>query len=179
MKGVKLRDEEFADVNMLFSYAQERVPILAKNIGGIQRPIVIMPERPGIFGERGSFDIGMFTPDEMKEIKLATPKPFVLRPALIDLDENYDKLELTSLLRRALREAEGSLAYVDADEMIDAVKPSGSYTIRGDTVQVTFRLTCNNVPLGKSLTIDGKLTEKEQLIKQIVAAVIQTEFIEK
>ncbi len=176
MKGASLRDEKFADINLLFTYAQETVPTLAENIGGIQRPIVMTPERPGIFGERGSFDIGMFTADEMKEIKLAISKPFILRPTLIDIDENYDKMELTSLLRGVLREAEASLAFVDADEMIDAVRLSGSYTTRGNTVLVTLRLTRNNVPLGKSLTIEGKLEDKEQLIKKIVAALVKTDF---
>ena len=176
MLGAKLREDKFADINMLFSYAQDTVPSLAKNIGGIQRPIVIMPERSGIFGESGSFDIGMFTPVEIGKVsRPATPKPFVLRPTLIQLNENYDKLELTPLLRQALREVETSFAFVDADEMIDVVKLSGSYSIKDDNVTITFRLTRNNVPFGKTFTINGTLTERKLLIEKVVAA-LQTAF---
>jgi WD40 repeat protein len=175
MRGAKLRDEKFADITMLFNYAQDTVPSLAKNIGGIQRPIVIMPERSGIVGESGSFDIGMFTAGEIAKLnKPTSPKPFVVRPILIEANENYDKLGLTPLLRQALRETETSFAFIDADEMIDAIKPSGSYAIKGDDVIVTLRLTRNDAPLGKTLTINGKLAEKKLLIEKIVAAIIQT-----
>jgi len=64
-------------------------------------------------------------------------------------------------------------AFIDADEMIDAIKPSGSYVIKGDDVIVTLRLTRNDVPLGKTLTIDGKLAEKNLLIEKVVAAIKQ------
>jgi uncharacterized caspase-like protein len=180
MLGAKLREEKFADINMLFSYAQDTVPGLAKNIGGIQRPIILMPEitpeRSGIFGESGSFDIGMFTAVEIGKLnKPAAPKPFVLRPTLLQLNENYDKLELTPLLRQALREVETAIAFVDADEMIDALKLSGSYTIQGNNVTVTLRLTRNNVPFGKTLTVNGALSEKKLLVEKVVAALMQTE----
>jgi WD40 repeat protein/uncharacterized caspase-like protein len=187
MKGSKLRDGKFADVSELFIYAQDTVPRLAKNIGGIQRPIVISPERERsvVFGESGSFDIGMFTAKEQEAIKIAAPKPFVLRPTLINLKLSYDDLDLTPLLREALREAgdipesggtEPSLSFVDADEMIDAVRLSGLYTIEGEKVLVTMRLIRNKLPLDTTLIIEGKLGEKEQLIKQIVAAIVRTDF---
>jgi WD40 repeat protein len=177
IRGARLRDEKFADITLLFNYAQETVPSLAKNIGGIQRPIVIMPERSGVAGESGSFDIGMFTAVEIAKIdKPASPKTFVVRPTLIQANENYDKLSLTPLLRQALREAETSFAFIDADEMIDAIKPSGSYVIKGEEVIVTLRLTRNDAPLGKTLTISGKLAEKNLLIEKIVAVITQTPF---
>lgn len=177
MRGARLRDEKFADITMLFNYAQDTVPSLAKNIGGIQRPIVIMPERSGIVGESGSFDIDMFTAVEIAKFnKPTSPKAFVVRPTLIEVNENYDKLGLTPLLRQALRETETSFAFIDADEMIDAIKPSGSYVIKGNDVIVTLRLTRNDVPLGKTLTIDGKLADRKLLIEKVVAAIMQTEF---
>lgn len=188
MKGSKLRDDKFADVSDLFTYAQDTVPALAKNIGGIQRPIVISPERGRsvVLGERGSFDIGMFTAEEQVQIKLAAPRPFVLRPTLINRDTTYDDLDLTPLLRQALRRAsdipegdraEVPLSFVDADEMVDAVKLSGLYTVEGDTVLIRMRLVRNKIPLDTTLTVKGKSAEKEQIIKQIIAAVGQTNFL--
>jgi hypothetical protein len=59
--------------------------------------------------------------------------------------------------------------------MIDAVKLSGSYTIEGNNVIVTLRLTRNNVPFGKTLTVNGTLSEKKLLVEKVVAALMQTE----
>lgn len=176
MRGAKLRDEKFADINMLINYAQDTVPSLAKNIGGIQRPIVIMPERLGMMGESGSFDIGMFTTVEIAKMpKQTLPRTFIVRPTLIEVNENYDKLGLTPLLRQAFRDVESSLAFIDADEMIDAVKLSGSYAIKGDDVTVTLRLTRNNVPVGKTLTVGGKVADKKLIVEKIVTGIMQTE----
>src|SRR5207249_9058693 len=41
MRGAKLREGEYADVSSLFGYAQDTVPEMAKNIGGLQRPLLI------------------------------------------------------------------------------------------------------------------------------------------
>jgi hypothetical protein len=104
------------------------------------------------------------------------PKPYILRPMLINVEENYDRLALTTALRQALRQAETVIAFVDADEMIDAVKVSGLYVVKDDKVSITLRLTRNNVPLGRPLSFDGKLAESNQLIEQIVTAITQTNF---
>jgi WD40 repeat protein/uncharacterized caspase-like protein len=185
LKGAgRLRDDKFADVGLLFSYAQDRVPELAKNIGGIQRPLVISPLPSVAFEKSGSFDIGMFTPDEQGLITLPSPKPLVLRPVLINRDESYDNLDLTPLLRQALREAcegfgdggsDAPLSCVDADEMCGAIKPSGSYTLNGDAVIVTMRLIQDKIPLDKAITVKGRLSDKGQLIKQLVAAITQAD----
>ncbi|MGA9773037.1 MAG: caspase family protein [Blastocatellia bacterium] len=176
MKGAKLRDNQFADVGLLFGYAQDAVPQMAKNIGGVQRPLIITPDTSN------SFDIGQFTVEEQRQIVLSNPKPLVLRPHLQNKEQDYDDLELTALLRRELREANfattrggnsASLILVDADEMVDAIKPSGSYTVEGDEIKITIRLVRNKTPIN-SLTISGKVGDKERLVKQLVAEMIKS-----
>ena len=65
MRGAQLREGIYADVNGLFDYAADTVPQMARNIGGIQRPVIISPQTGG------SFDIGRFTGDEREQIKLS------------------------------------------------------------------------------------------------------------
>jgi len=169
MKGAKLRENQFADVSQLFLYAQDIVPEMAKYVGGIQRPLIIAPDTSS------SFDIGRFTTTEQSQIKLAALKPLILKPTLQNKDLDYDDLELTALLRDELRNAsftvdqetfETPLVFVDADDMIDAVKPSGSYIVRGGLITVTIRLI-KNKKLVKTLTINETIKEKELLGKKI------------
>ncbi len=173
MKGARLRESQFADVAMLFGYAQETVPQMAKNIGGIQQPLIITPDISN------SFDIGKFTTEEQKQISLSNPKPLILRPTLLNEKLKFDNLQLTPLLKQAFQnasfgqrsgQAQADLVFIDADEMVDAVIPSGTYELNGEALNVTIILVQNNEPL-KSLTFTGNLQEKDSLVKRIVESV--------
>lgn len=144
MRGAKLREGEFADVSELFQYAADEVPILARGIGGIQKPIVAAP-----LGT--SFDIGRFTRDEQIRVPLGRVKPIILRPRLINPEQGFDDLELEASLRKSLLKSHHAAAgrpgapatayvFVDADQMPGALQPSGTYVIRGDVVTVTLNL---------------------------------------
>lgn len=173
MKKEGLREEKFADVGLLFAHAEKVVPQMAKNIGGIQSPQLITPEASG------DFPIGIFDADEQNQIILAAPKPLILRPTLFNREQEFDDLELTPLLRAALRESsyavvrgrsDAKIVFVEADEMSDAVKPSGSYVVAGDQIQIRLRLI-HNKKIVADIALEGKLSEKEDLIKKLVAAV--------
>ncbi|MEZ5424626.1 MAG: caspase family protein [Pyrinomonadaceae bacterium] len=178
LRGARLRENQFADVNLLFSYAQDTVPEMARNIGGIQRPLIIAPDASG------SFDIGEFTSEEQKQIPLSAPKPLILKPVLQNRDLDYDDLELTGLLSKELRNSglaaerggsESGIVFVEADEMIDAVKPSGSYTVRGERISLTIRLIKNKRPV-KTLTFEGRTDQKKELARKIVEAIAGVDF---
>lgn len=173
MKGAKLREAQFADVNLLFAYAQDTVPEMAKNIGGIQRPLIISPDAGG------SFDIGKFTAAEQKLISLSTRKPVILRPILLNEKLKFDNLQLTPILKQALHNAsftpgagraEASIVFVDADEMADAITPSGTYEVSGGDIKLTMILVRNYASL-KSLTFSGNVKEIDSLMRRIVDAV--------
>ncbi len=145
MKGAELDKGEFIDVRKLFTYAEQTVPRLATNIGGVQKPIVSAP-----LGK--TFVIGQMTEAEKQKIKLPQPKPIILRPLIGMLPRNNDPLNLTAALRKAL-DAESSyevvrqrggkepiLIYIDDDSFPDAIQISGTYTIVGDTVKVKVYL---------------------------------------
>jgi WD40 repeat protein/uncharacterized caspase-like protein len=141
MRGAALRENEYVDVGSLFQYAADEVPRLAKNIGGIQKPLIAAP--------RGSsFDIGRLTTEEKQRVPLASPLPIVLRPLLINPDEGDDNLGLMPRLRQKLADAllqSGSerptAVYVDSDEMPGAIRPAGTYVVEKGVVRlrINFR----------------------------------------
>ena len=178
LKGAKLREGRYANVSLLFHYAENRVPTLALNIGAIQQPKIFIPD----VGD--SFDIGLFTAVEQQLFSLPSPSPFILRPTLINQDLARDNLRLNVALQNALIEAsytsangnEPSLVFVEADEMTGAFQPAGLYTISGD--KVTIKL---NLVRGESESvvppqlIEGTITDEQSkaaLIKKIVAVII-------
>jgi hypothetical protein len=176
MKGARLRENQFADVGLLFGYAQETVPQMAKNIGGIQRPLIITPDTSS------SFDIGKFTTEEQKLINLSTPKPIILRPNLRNSSLRFDNLKLTQMMTEELRQVsyvqargeQSPIVFVEANEMTDAVQPIGDYTIEGDTLKVTMILVKDNAPIGKEITITGKVGDLRTVTKQLVEAVMKS-----
>lgn len=172
MKGAMLRDDQYADVEMLFGYAKNTVGQLAKNIGGIQRPETITPD------VSRSFDIGEFTIDERKQIELSNPIPLILRPKLTNTDRkarSYDQV-LEKIFRAELRKAsfvsargdKARIVFVESDEMPDAIIPNGDYTIDGESLTINLVLFKNDQPFGKEIVVRGKVAEKEALIRQLI-----------
>ena len=166
MRGDKeaLRNEEFIDVNRLFHYAEDNVPILAQGIGGIQQPIVVAPK------ESNSFDIGRI-PRQMRErIPLALTKHIILRPNFQDSTSFADDLDLIVNVRSLLREREASendgrlsFKYLDEADFPCAIVPSGGYTITGDDVKVTLKLRRDKKELSTAI-IEGKRDKIATLI---------------
>ena len=176
MKGAKLRENQFADVSLLFDYAQTTVPQMAKNIGGIQQPRIITPDTSR------SFDIGKFTGEEQKQIALSNSKPIILRPNLRNATLRFDNLKLSQMMTAQLREisyvqsrgSQSQIVFVEADEMSDAVLPVGDYTVEGDRLKISVILVRNNLPVGKEIAVTGNMSEAEKTIKQLVQAVMQS-----
>jgi hypothetical protein len=175
MKGARLREGQFADVNLLFNYAQEMVPAMAKNVGGIQRPLIITPDNST------SFDIGKFTPDEQKLIDLSNPKPVFLRPSLRNAKLRFDDLKLTQKLAAELREASfagtrgeaSKIVFVEADEMTDAILPTGDYTFEGDKLTISVILVKNNAPFGREIMVTGSQSNLDAVIKDLAGQLIR------
>lgn len=170
MKGAGLREAQYADVNALFNFAQGEVPKMAKHIQGIQRPLILMPDNSK------TFDIGKFTVEDQKLINLAAPKQVILSPVLLNGTEGYDDLELADLLRKELRnisfQPQAQLSFAEAEQMADAIKPSGLYLVKDGVITVTVRLIRNNKPVS-TFTVTGKVVEKEALVKAIVARLVE------
>lgn len=139
MKGAKLRDGKYIDVNELLSYAREEVPKLARGIGGIQTPQLLVPRG-------GSFDIGLLEVDDCKKIPLNNPKPVFVRSVLMDADKARDVLNLSKAIDDFLNETsmKGSgskIVFLDSREFPGAYQVSGIYTQKGDTISLKLNIT--------------------------------------
>jgi hypothetical protein len=174
MKGGALRDEEFVDVARLFQFSADRVPDLAENIGGIQRPLVASPG--GV-----SFDIGQLKKDDREAIPLEHAKPVILRPMLMNAEEGADTLNLTGALGRRLslerptapRSGKStSIVYIDAADLPGATRPSGLYTIEGKKVKVKISLIQDQKKKAQ-FEVEGTSDDQAGLVDRITQVILQ------
>jgi WD40 repeat protein/uncharacterized caspase-like protein len=167
MRGAALRDDEFVDVSRLFQYAADRVPELARNIGGIQRPQILA-------AQGSSFDVGKLLPEDKEQIPLAVVKPLILRPVLVNSDAGEDDLGLMSALRKKLRDesyAKNELIFVDADEMPNAIRTSGVYTVTGNKVVVN--LVLRDGEKKARVNVEGASDDKDGVVSRIVSSILK------
>jgi len=169
MRGAALRESEFLDVSRWFGYAADRVPVIARHIGGVQRPQIATPRGTG------SFDVARLTEIERGQINLQQPLPFVIQ-AVFQLDgPPIDPLDLTPRVNAALRDvsARGTLVpwvFVDTSEYADAYQLSGRYAVNKSTDSVVvnvYLLQENEVISTKVVT--GTVASIDSLIDGIVA----------
>ncbi len=157
MKGSALRNDEFVDVSKLFQFARDEVEQLARNIGGIQKPIIFAPKDD-------SFEVGQLKQEDKLKIFLATPRPMILRPRFFDADADDDTLDLMKVLRAKLRDesfvsgrgTQAALVFVDDEEFPGGIRPTGRYTVTGNAVTVTLRLRRDGVEIATAQVTGSK-----------------------
>jgi len=165
---VALREEKFADVNLLFQHAVERVPQLAEGVGGIQQPEVFSP-----YGAE-SFDIGLYTSQDKEQISLAKIKPMFIRSNFLDEAKLSDVLNLGNKLDEELNEIsargnEGKFIFVDVGEFPEAFQLSGLYRqIEG---KIKLRMNINFSVESEVFEIEGNTIE--DLIDSIIEIINQ------
>jgi hypothetical protein len=135
IRGAALREQQFVDVSTLFNFATDKVPELAEDVGGIQRPLMAVP-RSG-----ASFDIGRILPEDRVEIPIQSVRPVLVRCSFQDERRFRDHLGLSSTINDLLRDEsargrEAVLLFVDADRFPDAYELVGRYRVQGASVSV-------------------------------------------
>jgi WD40 repeat protein len=175
MRGAALKNDVEIDVNKLFQYAADRVPELARDVGGIQRPQIL----PGV---GGSFDVGELQKEDKERIPLAAVKPLILRPVFLNARLHRDDLGLSAALRKRLRgeiyaSARGgpgsaTAVFVDETEFPGAIIPSGDYTVDGKTVKVTVVLSRDDKEITQ-ITVEGNTDNPDALAAKIVQAILE------
>lgn len=167
MSGLALTEDKRVDVMTLFQYSRDRVPELAKGIGGIQTPILAFP------ANGASFDIGIV--DAQVKIPLAQVKPVFIRNVFQDEDTFDDVLGLTPALAGYFQEitargAQANLIYVDVPEYENAYSMKGRYKQSGDAVEVRGRLFKGKTAKGE-FQVTGKKSDLPGLVEAIVEKV--------
>ena len=163
MKGAALKENTLVDVSTLLQYAADKVPELAVQIGGIQRPRIASPA----FSE--SFSIGYLDKTAQAKVPLAMRKTILLKPVFINQNTLLDNLNLTEKLSHYFREqdykkmkkeaynpASKNITYMNADVFSSAVYVRGIYQIKGNTLTVKYALGRDNQHL-LSNTVDINL----------------------
>jgi WD40 repeat protein/uncharacterized caspase-like protein len=170
MQGPALDPRGLVQVDRLFRHAAERVPELARDVGGIQQPLISSPQNEAVA-------VARLTP---ADIQLPRPKPLILRPLLTNTASSDDDLGLMAKLRARLSDVaargpggKAVAVYVDADEMHDAVRPAGSYTVKGTEVTVRLRLRKNGKTVADLPEIRGTAADLPALTDHIAKAITE------
>lgn len=169
MRGSALREEQFVDVDKLFGFAADEVPALARDIGGIQRPVIAVPKGGA------SFDIGQLTASDRQKIPLQPERPLVLRSTFEDEVAFDDVLGLGKRVDELLRNgsARGSAAaivFVDARDMPDGYRLVGRYKTADGKTSVAAKLFRNS-HVAIEFTVAGTADKPDDLAGRIVAEV--------
>lgn len=164
IRGAALREEQYIDINKLFQYAQDRVPVLAEGIGGIQSPQVFSPQ-----GSQ-SFDIGLLTDAEKKEIPIAKIRPVYIRSNFQDETELEDVLGLGKIIDEVLNEvsskgSESKLIFVDVKEYPEGCKLIGRYQKVGQTISLKLKKKCGDQVTNHDLKAENMDQLKIEILK--------------
>lgn len=164
--GEGLKDGD-VDISALFGFAADRVPDLARNIGGVQRPVVAAPRggRP--------FAIGTLTAAGRTKIPFKSESPLVLRCNLQDEDESDDVLGLMPLVDDQFRtrgRGDTGVVFVDAVGLPEAYRLGGRYKVDGTTVTLTANLFRDKQKVGQ-IKVTGTKDKLADLAAQVAVAV--------
>jgi hypothetical protein len=154
-----------------FGYAVDRVPELARGIGGIQRPVLSSPR------EGASFPVGRLEPEDRAKVPLPRARPLVLRSQFHKEESFFDDLGLAgrvdALLRQASEKRDGEAPItLDATECEGAYRLAGRYRIQGDAVVVDVSAGRDGERVEK-VTVTGTRGDLDALAHAIVREVNQ------
>jgi WD40 repeat protein/uncharacterized caspase-like protein len=183
MKKMELRDGVFVDVANLLNYAADRVPRLASDIGGVQRPVVSMSQvatragagapSPSSAGRSvtGSFDVGRLEQAKRTEIKYKEQaSPSVVRSSFQDGDEVFDVLGLGELVDDLLRGKEPAIELKNQSRCAGAYGLSGNYVCKGSDVEVRVRVLHDGQKSGDIVLVKGTKEDPAKLAQALVDA---------
>jgi hypothetical protein len=124
--GTALGESKYVDVDRLFQFSADKVRELARDIGGVQDPVITKP-----FGGN-SFDIGEVDPGVAASIQLALPKPIFTNSSFQNEVSFKDNLGLSALLDSALnqtseRGSTGRIVFADRSQLPDSYSLNGRY----------------------------------------------------
>jgi len=172
LEGMKLgsgvTNNKMVSVDGLFSYAQDRVAGLARDIGGVQQPRYAAPD-----GQ--AFAIGQVDKTVQQQIPLESIKPLIIRPQFHDMKRPRDVLNLGDQLSELFRSEmdKGRMVFSDVTDAPNSCVIYGQYT-QGEDLSINIFMDYNNkkVP-SATATLTGTTDNLPLLLQQISNRVIQ------
>lgn len=169
MKGAALKDGELIDVLDLFQFAAQKVPQLAKDIGGIQKPEVRVPRSVE------SFPIGKMTDEDKAQIKLLSPKPIYVHSNFQDDEQFVDAIGLSQTVDKKLQDlsqqANSALVYMNENKFSGAYEIRGRYHTTGGLSIVDVKVFLNGEKR-LEFKVDG--TTAEGIADKIIARLLKS-----
>lgn len=175
MRGGKLRregDNEYLDVEQWLGYAVEQVPLLAKEVRGIQQPFYRGLDTDKSDNHR-SFDVGKITPAIKAQIRIAQPRPVLLVKSFQDETQFDDVLALTPTIESELidlsaRGADAPMLYMEAKDYPGAYALVGRYTVKDEAVQIKCKVMRATAQVGE-FVVTGQKSKLAELAKLVLA----------
>jgi len=165
MRGAALREDEFVDVNRLFTHAADEVERLVGNLGGVQQPRISVPHGGS------SFDIGRVSSADREKIRVATPKPVVISSNFQDEAKMRDHLKLRQRVDAAIRDAASAdnagFVFFETPEFPDAYAMSGRYQINGEQLSLKVSMSRGDSDVG-AFEVNGSTADLPALEAQVV-----------
>src|SRR5207245_1581160 len=99
------------------------------------------------------------------------------RPVLRNVATDFDNKGVTDALRKRLKEVAGgggpggSAVYVDAEDLDDAIRPAGTYTVDNDKIAVRLRLLRNEEVVAELPPVEGTTNDLAGLADRIAVAI--------
>lgn len=166
MKGPALREDRYIDIINLLNFAAQKVPELASEIGGVQKPEVRIP------GDLSSFDIGELTPEQRQQIVLKANRPVLAASSFQNENTFADDLQLGELVDQQLKRlgsAEGpGVIFADLRSFPEAYVVRGRYTAADSGISVNGALFKGN---RKVADINFDASERDELARLVAGAV--------
>jgi len=169
MAGQALVENQYVDVAKLFDFTGEQVPLLAKGLGGIQKPQIHRPSN----GQ--SFLIGQLTSNELKNISVNKEKTILLRSMIHQDRPPIDFLGISEMVNTQLKtlseSGEAEFVFFQADKFEGSISITGIYKNKGTEIEVEIYIYQGATELA---TFTLKAATAEDLSKLIVQKTLET-----
>ncbi len=169
MKGPALREDRYIDIIGLFNFASKKVPELASEIGGIQKPEVRVPN------DLRTFDIGELSTELRSQIVLKSSRPPVAASAFQNEATFTDDLQIGELIDQRLKQIERGnsdkgLLFVDQKSFPEA------YVVRGRYSETTTGISAVGAVFkgkAKLADIEASAASRDEVIDLLMAKIMQ------
>lgn len=166
MKGAALKAGEDVDIMDLFQFVEGKVPELAQDIGGIQKPELRYPNNAS------SFSIGKMTEADKKKIEIVSTKPIVLLSNFQEENTIADPLNFAQKVNKTLRESEfegKEFVFLDKERFEGAYKIWGRYRTENDKIIAKIRIF-RGAGLVETFEVSGvsSTTMSEDIVSHLV-----------
>ncbi|MEI6681231.1 MAG: caspase family protein [Bacteroidota bacterium] len=162
----KIEEGEFIDVEQLFQYAKNEVPLMAKDISGIQEPLLKTP------GTSGRLIIGEMTEEDKKKIELSEPKAIFLPCQFSNDDLEGEEIELAEKINVKLdnqsENGKGAgFQFTRNGNYPDAYVIKGKYRVKNKQIEINYILKKGDKNILSSQKVSGMVSDLDKICNQV------------